>query len=367
MRYSEVALGFVQNGLRHPIVLGADPIGPAQLRQKATYERRPDTPKPDLSGAHIHVPRSLLLAGGLVSLFASQGAAAHAASVNGRIVYGHYQDGTSTPRNIFSIAPSGKRERKLTERTGRNVNPSVSPNGRKVVFSSDRGGDADIFQMNANGSHQKRVLHSPGDQLWPVVSPSKSRDEVAFISDEGHPGRFSLHVASLDGSKDYDFPPSRLDLRDRPAWSRDGKTLAFTANTESHHGVGLYKTRRFSGGGLRTLLKGNSTIENPQAFLPSYAPNGKHIVFDGYGVDPFHEQVFEIRPNGSHLRALTSRRRGHLAGTSNGAPSYSPNGKKIAFTHNERLAIMRADGSKQRRVKGIRTLGDAPFWGRKCR
>ena len=80
-------------------------------------------------------------------------------------------------------------------------------------------------------------------------------------------------------------------------------------------------------------------------FAPAYAPNGKHIAFTGSDGD---EELYAMRPNGSHVRQLT-----HNAAFDE-RPTYSPNSKLLAFDSDRAGSIdifkMRADGSAQRRL-----------------
>ena len=51
------------------------------------------------------------------------------------------------------------------------VFPSWSPDGKKIVFQSDRDGDEEIYIMNINGSEPKRLTSAPGRDAHPNFSP----------------------------------------------------------------------------------------------------------------------------------------------------------------------------------------------------
>ena len=71
--------------------------------------------------------------------------------------------------------------------------PDFSPDGKRIVFSSNRPQQAEIYVMNANGSGQRRLTRRPGDDFGPRFSPTGS--EIAFTSLPG-----TINVVAADGS-----------------------------------------------------------------------------------------------------------------------------------------------------------------------
>src|SRR6476469_354768 len=49
--------------------------------------------------------------------------------------------------------------------------PSLSPDGRKIAFMSDREGDIETYVMDVDGTHPQRLTHSPGRDAHPEWSP----------------------------------------------------------------------------------------------------------------------------------------------------------------------------------------------------
>src|SRR5580765_3766472 len=99
--------------------------------------------------------------------------------------------------------------------------PAFTPDGKALLFVSDRDGGADVFAMPF-------LTHNPGGDFRPAVSPDGKT--VAFSSDRAGKERFpfqaEIYAMTLDGSA-----PRRLTtlntLSGSPAWSRDGHTLYF--------------------------------------------------------------------------------------------------------------------------------------------
>jgi TolB protein len=74
--------------------------------------------------------------------------------------------------NIYLINPDGNNLKKLTEETGNNEDPCWSPDGRFLVFSSNRDGDGyHLYLMNANGQNQRRLTSLKGQDSAPSWSP----------------------------------------------------------------------------------------------------------------------------------------------------------------------------------------------------
>ncbi len=73
--------------------------------------------------------------------------------------------------DIASVAPEGGPVRWLTQEQGNNEDPNWSPDGRYVVFSSNRSGAYHLYLMDANGQGQRRITSLKGDQISPSWAP----------------------------------------------------------------------------------------------------------------------------------------------------------------------------------------------------
>ena len=74
--------------------------------------------------------------------------------------------------------------------------PAWSRDGSRLAFDSNRGGNYDIYVMNADGSGLFQVTHSSADDIFPTWSPDGSR--LAFLSSRD--GNWEVYVINLDGS-----------------------------------------------------------------------------------------------------------------------------------------------------------------------
>ena len=72
--------------------------------------------------------------------------------------------------DIYTMDPDGGRLKRLTENQGNNEDPCWSPDGRYLVFSSNREGRYHLYIMMAHGENQKRITSMKGDQTAPSWS-----------------------------------------------------------------------------------------------------------------------------------------------------------------------------------------------------
>ena len=56
-----------------------------------------------------------------------------------------------------------------------NLNPSFSPDGTKIAFTSERDGNNEIYIMNSDGSEQTRLTNNSADDWLPSFSPDGDR------------------------------------------------------------------------------------------------------------------------------------------------------------------------------------------------
>jgi dipeptidyl aminopeptidase/acylaminoacyl peptidase len=113
--------------------------------------------------------------------------------------------------------------------------PSLSPDGRQIVFERGVGGDPEssgydgfqLYVMDSDGSDERPLLAvAPGRDRHPVWSPDGSR--IAFVRNVEDPSVHSVMVVPADGGEPRPVPGSTSESGDpAPAWSPDGDRLAW--------------------------------------------------------------------------------------------------------------------------------------------
>jgi TolB protein len=291
-------------------------------------------------------------------------------SQNGKIAFARL-DNRVGDFDIFVVEPDGSGLRKLaTKPVGDNF-PAWSPDGKRLAFEASQDpsdSNIDIYVMNADGSGVKRITEERTHDRMPAWSPDGTKIAFSMVDMSR---RFSSASASSsatsipDNSNENGIYTIRVDgtgLRqltheaedEYPAWSPDGKTIAFNRLTKTSGGI---YTVNSDGGGSRKLT------EPPEGFWdskPSWSPDGTSIAFTR-GAEG-RPDVFTMNADGTHLRKLTGKTEGAYS------PDFSPDGKRIVFIGwegGDKLAVMNADGTDVQRLtpdsKGI-VNEHAPDW-----
>ena len=134
---------------------------------------------------------------------------------------------------IVSVSPNGENVKPLTASPGMNAWPSFSPDGREIVFGSSRNGDLEIYLMEANGDNVRRLTRSPGLDARPSWSPDGAK--IAFTSNRD--GNYEIYVMNRDGS-DARNVTSSSSRDDFASWHPDGHRIVFVSDRDG--GSDLY-------------------------------------------------------------------------------------------------------------------------------
>ena len=181
---------------------------------------------------------SLLLALGLAG-------AAEAAfpGLNGRIAFMSDRDGND---EIYTMAADGSDPVNRTNNAALDGSPAWSPDGTRIAFQSNRGGNGncEIYTMAADGSDPVSRTNNAAVDGLPAWSPDGTR--IAFTSDRD--GNSEIYTMSADGSD----PVNRTNngaIDVQPAWSPDGTRIAFATDRGERQLRDLHDGRRRLGSG----------------------------------------------------------------------------------------------------------------------
>jgi Tol biopolymer transport system component len=131
--------------------------------------------------------------------------------------------------SLFISNADGTAERPLTPAGSLDYNPSWSPKGDWIVFTSERAGSADLFRIHPDGTGLERLTDDPAYDDQAGFSPDGKH--IVFVSTRGG-GRANLWV--LDVASHQAKPLTLGDGGDfRPSWSPDGQWIAFSSDRES--------------------------------------------------------------------------------------------------------------------------------------
>jgi Tol biopolymer transport system component len=246
---------------------------------------------------------------------------------------------------IWTMSADGSNGRRLTDPDDASAYEAHwSPTGREIAYTRISGADnADVYLMSPDGSRQRPLVADP---IAAETSPDWSPDgtKIAFTRDAGGGGP-QIVVLNIASGKTTQLTTEGNNVT--PAWSRDGRRIAFDSTRASK------RTGNRAGG---ILLPGDDDIyvmnadgsgqrritRTPENAFPAWSPDGRSIAFvsnrDGQA------EVYVANADGLHARRLT-----HSSPTQDvTSVSWLPDGR-IAFSRGE-IYLIKRDGTGLRRI-----------------
>jgi TolB protein len=140
----------------------------------------------------------------------------------GRMVFSSTRDGNS---EIYSSNADGSGVRRLTNDPGIDVSPTCGPNGQ-IAFVSNRHGSPQIWVMDANGGGQKRVTYKGEYNQTPAFCQDPKQQLIAFTGRDTSLDVFTLNLAT--GA--YTRLTQGQGMNKDPAFSPDCRMVAFASS-----------------------------------------------------------------------------------------------------------------------------------------
>ena len=192
--------------------------------------------------------------------------------------------------DIFTARADGSDLKRLTSTPGYDAEATISPDGRRIVFTSTRDGDLDIYTMDAAGRNVRRLTSELGYDGGAFFSPDnrqivyrayhpKTPEEISryrqkLVENLIEPNVFEIWVMNADGSNKRQV--TRLGAASfAPYFAPDGRRIIFSSNLDDPKG------RNFDLYLIGTDGKGLERVTYNETFdgFPMFSPDGKRLVF----------------------------------------------------------------------------------------
>ncbi len=192
--------------------------------------------------------------------------------------------------DIFIADLNGKITKRLTDTKGYDAEATISPKGDRIIFTSTRNGDLDLYTMKPDGSDVKQITHELGYDggawfspdgkkiVWRASRP-KTDNEIKdykelFAKGQVMPTAMEVFVANADGSDVHQV--TRLGKANwAPNFTPDGKHIIFASDYEYARGFpfNIYIVN-LDGTGLEKISHDGGFDAFPQ-----FSPDGKKFIF----------------------------------------------------------------------------------------
>jgi TolB protein len=229
--------------------------------------------------------------------------------------------------------------------------PFPSPDGKKILYVTMIEDKYQIFTMNRDGTEQKQITHDGFNHDSPSWSPDGQK--IAYVSDRT--GHEIISMINPDGTGEERLTPENADSI-HPMWSPDSKKVIYCSDDDMHppkKNVSEVFLVDVQSKQITTLISGGTNT------YPSYSPDGKRIAFRRM-IGDMNSEVFVASADGTDQKNVSN----HMA--FDGWPAWSPDGTKIAFSSNRhanyQIWVMNADGSDPFLLANTEGRATEPRW-----
>ena len=278
----------------------------------------------------------VLMFGGVCQVFAE-------VPTTPKILFTSRRDGNY---EIYMMNPDGSEQVNLTQHPAIDLDAAWSPTGEQILFVSDRGGTRDLYLMDADGGNVRRVFKRK-IEAW-RTEPTWSPDSKQFVYDSVDWDRlkFGLYLGTF-GEEDAEF----IAKYNTPEWSPDSSEIACS----EHHPLGARLTFiNIHTREAEQLLPDEALLFQ---FESSWSAAGDRLAFAGnkhpipvildrelHRVWKNKQTIYIVNRDGTGLRQLVDE-----AGPHAEYPALSPDGSEVLYTQGPQ--IFKVDVNS-----GVRTL-----------
>ena len=277
----------------------------------------------------------ILICGGVHRVFGK-------APTTPKILFTSTRDGN---REVYMMNPDGSEQVNLTQHPAGDLNAVWSPTGEQILFVSDRQGPRvrDLYLMDIDGSNVRRVFKKKiiADRTNPAWNPDSK--QFAYWSVDWNRLKFGLYLGTF-GEEDAERIGNGLS----PAWSPDGSEIVYSLSRHPHEAQ-----LTFINVNTRTEEQPLSWKTLQRQYEPSWSAVGDRLAFSGnrhplpvildralHNAWKDKQAIFIVNRDGTGLRQLVEE-----AGPAAHLPALAPDGSEAVYTQdiNGQFQIFKID------------------------
>jgi Tol biopolymer transport system component len=232
-----------------------------------------------VTGAAGRIVRQNLTSGGTDTVFWSPYASLTFDIVGpGTLVFG-----TGSPRQNLrelGLGAGSAKSRALTQGNSTDRQPAFSPDGEWVIFSSNKSGNLDLWEVSTKTGVEHRVTDDPAED-W---DPSFTADGKKILWSSNRSGHFETWMANADGSGAHQLTHDGVDA-ENPTATPDGNWVFYSSGNPAQNGI--WKIRQ-DGSDATRLVTGLTLV-------PDVSPDGQYCLYvSNVAARPYDVKVIRI-------------------------------------------------------------------------
>ena len=274
----------------------------------------------------------------------------------GKSVFGshiYFVSNRSGHKEVWMMDADGSNQKQITRFNSNSIQPTISPDGTRLAFTSFAHGNPGIFVFSVDPVRDLRFYNQRGASV--TATPSFTPDGRQIVYSSSASGRCCwIYIANLDGSGLRPISSSSYIDMEPKVNPKTGSDIAFVSGRSGPEQI--YRMN-MDGADVERLTDGTGEASNP-----AWHPNGQHLAFAwtrGYATGKFNIFIMDVATR--KYNQLT-----HDEGR-NENPSWAPDGLHLVFASTRggtrQIWSMLADGTQLQRLTTQGT-NETPVWGK---